>query len=156
MIRETRERRRGTAGVGARPGYSLVETLVTLVIMSVLAAMGVPRFQQSIEQAKANVAAGNLRSVWAAERLYWLENRSYAPDLATLEAAHLIDSTLATATAPYSYQVSVSPDGTSFTATATRSGTSYWSGSFTIAIDGSFSGSVQSSGGATTIVPNFQ
>lgn len=155
MNQETRRHCWGRVGV-ARPGYSLIETLVTLVIMSILAAMGVPRFQQSIEQAKANVAAGNLRSVWAAERLYWLENRSYAPDLATLQAANLIDSSLATATAPYSYQVTVSTDGSSFTATATRSGSAYWSGSFIIAMDGSFSGTVQASGGVTTIVPNFQ
>ncbi len=155
MNQETKRHRWGQSS-DTRAGYSLIETLVTLVIMSVLAAMGVPRFQQSLEQAKANVAAGNLRSVWAAERLYWLENRSYAPDLATLQAANLIDSSLATVTAPYSYQVTVSTDGSSFTATATRSGSAYWNGSFIIAIDGSFSGSVQSSGGATTIVPNFQ
>ena len=50
--------------------------------MSVLLAMGVPRFQLSLEQARANVAGANLRSIWSAQRLYWLENRTYAPDLA--------------------------------------------------------------------------
>lgn len=153
MIRETTERVRN-----ARPGYSLIETMVTLVMMSVLLAMGVPRFQQSLEQARANVAGGNLRSIWSAQRLFWLENRSYAPDLATLQSANLIDPSLASATAPYTYQVTVSPDGSSFTATSTRAGSSFWSGSFTIKLDGSFdpSVSVQSSGGGTTIVPSYQ
>ncbi len=103
-------------------GYTLVEALVVLVIMSVLVAMGVPRFQQSLEQARADVAGANLRSIWSAQRLYWLENRTYATDLRTLQSANLIDPSLTTATAPYTYQVTVSTDGSTFTATATRSG----------------------------------
>jgi type II secretory pathway pseudopilin PulG len=134
----------------------LIETLVALVMMSVLLAMGVPRFQFSLEQARANVAGANLRSIWSAERLYWLQNRSYAPDLTTLQSANVLDPTLVSTTAPYTYSVTVSTDGSTFTATATRSGTSSWSGSFTIAADGSFSGSVQQSGQGTVIEPNFQ
>lgn len=136
-------------------GYTIVEALVTLVMLSVLISMGVPRFQQSLEQSRADVAGANLRSIWSAQRLYWLENRSYAADLPTLYSANLIDPTLTTVTASYTYSVTVASDGSSFTATATRSGTSSWSGSFTIAADGSFTGSVQQSGGAT-IVPGFQ
>jgi prepilin-type N-terminal cleavage/methylation domain-containing protein len=147
-----RRARRGSV----RSGYSLIEALVALVMMSVLLAMGVPRFQLSLEQARANVAGGNLRSIWSAERLYWLENRGYEADLGALQSMNLLDPSLASATAPYIYSVAVSSDGSSFTATATRSGTSAWSGSFTIASDGSFSGSVQQSGQGTVIVPNFQ
>ena len=109
--------------------------------------MGVPRFQQSLEQSRADVAGANLRSIWSAQRLYWLENRTFAPDLPTLYSANLIDPSLPTATAPYTYPMTVASDGSSFTATATRTGTSSWSGSFTIAADGSFSGSIQQSGG---------
>jgi prepilin-type N-terminal cleavage/methylation domain-containing protein len=53
-----------------RSGYSLIEALVALVMMSVLVAMGVPRFQLSLEQSRANVAGANLRSIWSAQRLY--------------------------------------------------------------------------------------
>ena len=147
---------RRAGGDSVRSGYSLIETLVALVMMSVLLAMGVPRFQLSLEQARANVAGANLRSIWSAERLYWLENRGYEADLGTLQSLNLLDPTLVSATAPYTYSVAVSSDGSSFTATATRSGTSSWAGSFTIASDGSFSGSVQQSGQGTVIVPNFQ
>lgn len=141
---------------GLRRGYSLIEVFVTLVMMSVLLAMGVTGFQTSLEQARANVAGANLRSIWSAQRLYWLENRIYAPDLPTLQTANLIDPSLPTATAPYAYSVVVSSDGSSFTATATRSGSASWSGSYTIASDGSFSGSVQQAGQGTVIEPNFQ
>jgi prepilin-type N-terminal cleavage/methylation domain-containing protein len=144
--------RRGTV----RNGYSLVEVLVAAVIMCVLVAMGIPRFQQSLEQSRADVAWASLRALWSAQRLYWLENRTYAPDLPTLLSANLIDPSLSTATAPYTYQMTTPSDGSSFTATATRSGTSSWSGSFTIAVDGSFSGSIQQAGQGPILVPDFQ
>ena len=118
-------------------------------------AMGIPRFQQSLEQARADVAGASLRSIWSAQRLYWLQYRTYAPDLPTLLSANLIDPSLTTVTAPYSYQVTGASDST-FTATATRSGSSFWSGTFTITADGTFSGSVQQSGRGPLIVPNYQ
>jgi prepilin-type N-terminal cleavage/methylation domain-containing protein len=136
-------------------GYTLVEMLVALIVTGVLLSIGVPRFQQSLEQSRADVAGANLRAIWAAQRLYWLENRTYAPDLPTLLAANLIDPSLPPATVPYSYGVAGASDSW-FTATATRGGSANWSGSFTIAADGTFSGSVQQSGQGITIVPGFQ
>ena len=58
--------------------------MVAMVVLGVLLSMGIPRFQQSLEQSRADVAGANLRSIWSAQRLYWLENRAYAPDLTTL------------------------------------------------------------------------
>jgi prepilin-type N-terminal cleavage/methylation domain-containing protein len=142
-------------GRAAKRGYTLVEALVVMVIMSVLVAMGIPRFQQSLEQSRADVAGASLRSIWSAQRLYWLQYRTYAPDLPTLQSANLIDPSLTTATAPYTYQVAAASDS-SFTATATRSGSSFWAGTFTIAADGTFSGSIQQSGQGPLIVPSYQ
>jgi type IV pilus assembly protein PilE len=147
--RQSSRRRIGNAG------YSLVEMLVAMIVTGVLVSIGVPRFQQSLEQSRANVAGANLRAIWATQRLYWLENRTYAPDLNTLLSANLIDPSLPTAAVPYSYTVANASDSW-FTATATRSGSTNWSGSFTIAADGTFSGSVQQSGQGIIIVPGFQ
>jgi general secretion pathway protein G len=157
-----RRRPRGAAN----RGHTLIEALVTLVIMSVLASFGIPRFQQSIEQSRANIAWANLRSIWSAQRLYWLENRSYATDLTTLQTwipegslLPLVDPSLPASNAPpnenapYIYQVSPGGDGG---ATATRNGSTAWSGSFTIGADGTCSGSVVQSGQAITIGPTFQ
>ena len=138
-----------------KTGYTLIEIIVGLIVTGVLLSIGVPRFQQSLEQSRANVAGANLRSIWSAQRLYWLENRTYAPDLNTLLTANLIDPSLPTATAPYSYLVANVSD-TGFTATATRCGTPNWSGSYTIAADGTFSGTVQQSAQGITVVPGFQ
>jgi prepilin-type N-terminal cleavage/methylation domain-containing protein len=136
-------------------GFTLVEMMVVVVVLGVLVSMGVPIFQQSLEQSRADVAGANLRAIWSAQRLYWLQNRTYSPDLNTLLSASLIDPSLTTASAPYSYQVANS-SASWFTATATRSGSSTWSGSYTIAADGTFSGSVQTSSQSPTIVPGFQ
>ena len=66
-----------------------------------------------------------------------------------------IDPSLPTATVPYSLSVADASDSW-FTATATRSGSSSWTGSFTIAADGTFSGSVQQSGQGVSLEPGFQ
>jgi len=137
-------------------GFSLIEMLIAMVVLGVLLSMGIPQFQQSLEQSRADVAGANLRAIWSAQRLYWLENRTYAPDLPTLLTANLIDPSLTTSTVPYTYEVTGPSDNSSFTATATRGGSSAWSGSWTITQDGIFSGSLLQAGQATTIVPGFQ
>jgi prepilin-type N-terminal cleavage/methylation domain-containing protein len=136
-------------------GYTLIEMLVALIVTGVLLSIGVPRFQQSLEQSRVDVAGANLRAIWAAQRLYWLENRTYAPDMNTLLSVSLIDPSLPTATTPYTYVIASSSDSW-FTATATRGGSTSWSGTFTIAADGTFSGSVQQSGQGASLVPGFQ
>jgi prepilin-type N-terminal cleavage/methylation domain-containing protein len=143
-----------------RRGYSLIEMIVAMMVVGVLISMGIPRFQQSLEQARANVAGANLQAIWSAQRLYWLENRTYATDLPTLLDANpsspLIDPALPTMTAPYTYAVTNASDS-GFTATATRTtGSSGWTGSFTIIQDGTLSGSLQQTGNSNTIVPGFQ
>jgi type IV pilus assembly protein PilE len=142
-------------GNGPR-GHSLVEIMVTLLVLAVLLSMGIPKFQQSLEQSRADVAGASLRAIWSAQRLYWLENRAYSPDLNTLLSANLIYPSLITATAPYTYSVAAPPDNSSFTATATRTGSAVWSGSFSIAADGTVAGSVQQSGQGAGLVAGFQ
>jgi prepilin-type N-terminal cleavage/methylation domain-containing protein len=141
-------------------GYTLIETIVAIIVMGILISMGIPQFQQSLEQARANVAGANLQAIWSAQRIYWLQNRTYAIDLPTLLEANpsspLIDPSLTTATAPYTYAVTDASDS-GFTATATRTtGSAGWSGFFTIIQDGTLSGSLQLTGNSSTIVPGFQ
>jgi type II secretory pathway pseudopilin PulG len=129
--------------------------IVAVIVAGVLLSIGVPRFQRSLEQSRADVAGANLRAIWSAQRLYWLQNRTYATDLNALVSANLIDPSLPAANIPYSYSLADASD-TWFTATAARSGSSSWSGSFTIAADGSFSGAVQQSSQNVSLEPGFQ
>ena len=144
-------------------GFSLIEMLIAMLVLGVLVAMGIPRFQLSLEQARANVAGANLQAIWSAQRLYWLQNRIYATDLPTLQDANpsspLIDPSLTPpppppTTASYTYSVVLTESG--FTATAFRNGSSSWSGSWTIDQNGLTGGSILQGGQATTIVLGFQ
>lgn len=145
-------RQRQSAG---KNGYTLLEMMVGLVVTGVLLSIGVPQFQQSLEQSRADVTGANLRAIWSAQRLHWLQNRTYSPDLNTLLSANLIDPTLTTATTPYSYAITASSDS-DFTATATRGGSTSWTGSLSITSDGTITGSVQQSAQGVAIVPRFQ
>jgi prepilin-type N-terminal cleavage/methylation domain-containing protein len=137
-----------------RSGISLIELMVVLTILGVLVATAVPSFRKSIEQSRADIAAANLRAIWSAERLYWLENRVFAGSLSDLESSDLIDSTISGGSESYQYAIDAA-DATTFTATATRSGSGTWAGSFSIDQTGVVAGSVSDSRGIT-ITPGFQ
>jgi prepilin-type N-terminal cleavage/methylation domain-containing protein len=146
----------------ARRGFTLTELMVVTTLIGVMAAMSVPSFQHACEQSRADIAAANLRAIWAAERLFWLENHTYTDKLATqtsplppgLADLGLIDSEIVSSTVGYVYLVPAAGTAT-FTATATRkdpSGATF--GFFRIDQTGSSSGTV-SIGGAT-FTPGFQ
>ena len=115
----------------ARRGFTLTELMVVTTIIGVMAAMAVPSFQRAIEQAQADIAVANLRAIWAAERLYWLEPRDYADayptlknrythDLNDLKNLGLLDPEIADGVeSRYSYFANYDPRSPStFTATA--------------------------------------
>jgi prepilin-type N-terminal cleavage/methylation domain-containing protein len=135
-------------------GYTIVEMMVVLTMMGVLLSIAAPSFHQALEQSRFDLAAANLRSVWSAERLYWLENRAYAGDLNTLMTAGLIDPAMLANTQFYSWAIS-SPDGTTFTASATRINSTSWTGTLTIDQTGTLTGSLQAPG-RNTIYPVYQ
>ena len=69
---------------GGTRGYTLVEMMIVLVVMSVMISLALPRFSRSLESARADVAGANLRAIWTAERIYWLDNRTYTANLNVL------------------------------------------------------------------------
>lgn len=125
---------------------------IVLTVMAILISMAMPRFSRSLESAKADVAGANLRAIWAAERLYWLDHRNYTSSLDTLVSQNLLDPSI-TANTSYSYLVTTA-DSTTFSATAQRLNGS-WSGSFTIDQTGAISGNLTCPG-QDSIVVGFQ
>src|SRR5262249_55145792 len=117
-IRKSRRGRRN------RSGFSLIEVVMVTVIVGILASLTVPTFHLALEQSRANVAGANLRAIWSAQRLYWLENRTYAPDLATLYSLDLLDSSVSSQSF-YTYEIA-SYDAASFSALATRTLNGGW------------------------------
>ena len=126
----------------ARRGFTLTELMIVTVIIGIMAAMSVPSFRRAVEQSRADVAVANLRAIWAAERLFWLENHMYTPTPATalqnLQNLGLVDKEIVSGTGGYTYSVP-STTATTFTATATNAS---GLGSFSINEAGDVSGSV--------------
>lgn len=130
----------------ASRGFTLVELMVVITIMGIMATMCLPTFQKAIEQSRTDIAAANLRAIWSAERLYWLEYHSYTNgnDLQTLNNLKLLDSEVLSTSGGFSYAV---PTTNPLTATAIRQ-----TGSTSVILTIDENGEIQSTG--TT--PGFQ
>ena len=137
--------------------YTLVEVMVVLIVVAVLTAFCVPSFQRALEQSRANVATANLRAIWAAQRLHWLEHRTYAGNLGDLQAMKLLDLESTSSSRRYDYYIDTGqpPTDETFTAVADRINSDFWSGQLKINETGAITGSV-TAGDGTVISPGFQ
>ena len=72
-------------------GFTLVELMVVVAVVGVMAAFAVPSYYRAVEQSRVDIAGANLRAIWAAERLYWLNNQTYTTNLQTLQNLGLLD-----------------------------------------------------------------
>ena len=136
----------------ARRGVTLLELSITVIIVGILVAFVVPSFTRVTEQSHVDAAAQYLRSIWSAQRVYWLENRTFTTSLTDLSDLGLIDSRIAGGSDSYfSYEITAAGSD-SFNATAQRAGSSVWTGTLAITQDGEVTGFV-SKGGANVITP---
>ncbi len=134
-----------------RSAFSLIEIVVTMTIMAILLTMTAPSVIQTMEQSHADMAGAGLRMVNTAQRFYWLENRTYAPNMQALIDADLIDGDLDLTAPRYEYSI-VSADANGFQAQAVRRifnsldqpvYNGAWQGAFTIDELGVIAGTVQ-------------
>ena len=77
----------------SRAGFTLVEVLIVVVIMAVLAALVIPQFTSSTDDAKASTLLANLRTLRAQLELYRFHHDGAVP---TITAASLPQLTSAT------------------------------------------------------------
>ncbi|HEX3870278.1 MAG TPA: prepilin-type N-terminal cleavage/methylation domain-containing protein [Pirellulales bacterium] len=135
-----------------RRGLSLLELVIVTVIIGVLASIAVPSFHRALEQTRTDIAAANLRAIWSAQRLYWLDNRAYAPDLATLQSLDLVDASVSNQQF-FTYEIEAA-SASGFSVWATRVANSAWNGTLSIDQTGQVSG-VLSAYGEGNIVPSY-
>src|SRR4051794_36643763 len=73
-----------------RRGVTLLELAISITVMGILLSLVVPSFARVREQNQVDAATQFLRSIWCAERVYWLENRTFTDSLSTLKDMGLI------------------------------------------------------------------
>ena len=133
-----------------RYGFTILELSIAIIILSILVTTAIPIYHKATEQARLDAASRDLLTIWTAQRVYWLENKTYAADLATLQATDLVSSKVANSKTnsniDYTYEIDSFSDST-FSASAARKGSTRWSGDIFIDQTGLISGSVSNKGG---------
>ncbi len=104
-------------------GMTLIEILITLVIMAVLAGLAIPSYYRTVEQGRSNEARTNLNIIYAAQKIYRLNNGVFwNPGSTSINTANTtlgIDMT-----ASFYDTISVTANaGTDYTARLTRNTT---------------------------------
>ena len=118
------------------------------MIIGILTVMTAPRFFVTIEQARVDAAGTVLTTVHTAQRIYWLENGSFAPSVDALVDAKLLDASVKSPVAQR-YPVTIeSASTTTFSAAAERRANEGWSGTLRITETGELTGAIASDSSA--------
>lgn len=67
-----------------RAGFTLIELLIVVVIIGILAAIAIPKFQSTKGKANAAALRADLRNLATAQEAYFYEHSSYTTDTAAL------------------------------------------------------------------------
>lgn len=70
--------------IGVQRGMTLIEVMVTLVIVAIIAAIAVPSYQSSVVKSNRGVGKAELMQLVARQEQYFVNNKIYATDLTKL------------------------------------------------------------------------
>ena len=68
-----------------KKGFTLIELLVVVLIIGILAAIAVPKYQKAVEKSKATQALTLLKSLYQAQLSYFLAHDKYAESFDELD-----------------------------------------------------------------------
>jgi len=69
-----------------RTAFTLIELLIVVVIIGILAAIAIPKFQNTKGRANAAALKSDLRNIAVAQEAYFYDHTGYANDIAELSA----------------------------------------------------------------------
>jgi prepilin-type N-terminal cleavage/methylation domain-containing protein len=69
-----------------RTAFTLIELLIVVVIIGILAAIAIPKFQNTKGRANAAALKSDLRNLAVAQEAYFYDHVSYADDITLLNA----------------------------------------------------------------------
>ena len=136
-------------------GFTLLELSISVILIGILVSFTVPSFSRVSEQNHVDAAAQYLRSIWSAERVYWLENRTFTDQLTDLNSLGLIDPKIAGGADGFFIYTITAASSSAFSVSAHRSGSTVWGGTLTITQDGEVTGFVTGSGSAVLTPPDI-
>lgn len=67
-----------------KPGFTLTELLVVVIIIGIVGTLALPMLVKTIEKAKLGEAGSNLNLIRTGEKIYFLEYATFAPNISDL------------------------------------------------------------------------
>ncbi|MBN1587856.1 MAG: prepilin-type N-terminal cleavage/methylation domain-containing protein [Candidatus Omnitrophica bacterium] len=134
-------------------GITLLEILITLIVLGILSAFAIPALQKPAEKSRYNEGVALLELISSAQKIYRLNfNTFYPPGNGTVSAVATINSNLdidmpVTAESGFNLSVRTSGGGSNFDATLTRVGGSQNGRTITIDDTDTLGGTFPPSGG---------
>ncbi|OWW23007.1 type IV pilin protein [Noviherbaspirillum denitrificans] len=113
-----------------RRGFTLIELMISMVIVTILAAVALPSYRNYVKRGKRAAAQAQMMDIANRQQQYFLDKRSYATKDELQSAGYSLPSEVS---AYYSYDIAVPSSGTpAYTITFTPTGSQASDGALTL------------------------